>query len=83
MPLELNSTRVTNLASELAAATGEDLETAVVSALEEKLARVGRPQRLAKDSDIDALFEKIAKMPVRDGRCPDEIIGYDAHGLPQ
>jgi len=83
MPPELNSTRVTNLASELAAATGEDLETAVVSALEEKLARVGRPQRLANDRDIDALFERIANMPVRDDRSPDEIIGYDAHGLTQ
>ena len=38
MPQELNSARVTDLASELAAVTGEDIETAVVSALEERLA---------------------------------------------
>jgi len=36
----------------------------------------------AKLSEIDALFDQIAKMPIRDGRTPEEIIGYGADGLP-
>lgn len=79
----LNSEKVTHLATELAAATGEDVETAVVCALEEKLARVGRlaPEEAAEE--IDRLFEQLARMPVRDGRSPDQILGYDANGLPR
>jgi antitoxin VapB len=82
MPQELNSARVTDLASELAAVTGEDIETAVVSALEERLARVALPGHIENENEIDALFERLARMPVRDGRCADEILGYDADGLP-
>jgi antitoxin VapB len=77
MRQELNSARVTDLASELAAVTGEDMETAVVSALEERLARLARPGRIENGDEIDALFERLARMPVRDRRSPDEILGYD------
>ena len=30
-----------------------------------------------------ALIDEIADQPVVDGRGPDEIIGYDEHGLPR
>lgn len=83
MAQELNSTKVTHLAAELAAITGEDMETAVVCALEEKLARVGRPAHSEISNDIDALFDRLARMPVRDGRSPDEIVGYETNGLPR
>ena len=66
MAQELNSARVTHLASELAAVTGEDMETAVVSALEERLARLARPEPIEAGDEIDALFERLARMPVRD-----------------
>lgn len=79
----LNSEKVTHLATELAAATGEDVETAVVCALEEKLARVGREAPTVNEDDIDALFDRLARMPVLDRRPPDEVLGYDANGLPR
>ena len=78
----LNSDKVTHLASELAAATGQDVETAVVSALEEKLARIGHAQPPQREADIDYLFQRLAEMPVLDGRSADEIIGYE-DGLPK
>ena len=78
----LNSDKVTHLASELAAATGQDLESAVVSALEEKLARIGHSQPPQRENDIDDLFQRLAEMPVLDGRSADEIIGYE-DGLPK
>lgn len=83
MPQGINSARVTHLATELAAVTGEDMETAVVCALEERLARVARPAPTEHGDEIDALFDRLEQMPVRDGRSPDEILGYDANGLPR
>jgi antitoxin VapB len=80
---ELASTRVSRLASELAAVTGEDMETAVVCALVERLARVAAQPAIAEDGEIDALFERLARMPVRDARSPDEIVGYGPNGLPR
>lgn len=82
MSHELSSGKVVRLASELAAVTGEDLETAVVCALEERLARVSRPMSVESDDEIDALFERLARMPVRDARSPDEILAYGPDGLP-
>ncbi|HEX4037234.1 MAG TPA: type II toxin-antitoxin system VapB family antitoxin [Acidobacteriaceae bacterium] len=82
MPGDLNSARVAHLATELAAATGEDVETAVVAALEEKLARVALPGRAAQEEEVDALFDRLMRMPVRDHRSPDAILDYDLHGLP-
>ena len=83
MPQELSSTRVAHLASELAAVTGEDMETAVVCALEERLARVARQPAILGNDDVDALFERLARLPVRDTRSTDEIVGYGPNGLPQ
>ena len=83
MSLDINSARIAQLASELAAATGEDPEGAVISALEEKLSRIPQPAVVHGGDDIDALFEHLARMPVRDARSPDEILGYDENGLPR
>ena len=82
MPLQLRSAKSDALARELATATGEDIETAVERAIEERLARVPRPSRTREDPDIDAIFDRLARMPVLDQRTPEEIIGYDEHGVP-
>jgi antitoxin VapB len=82
MALEINSVKASNLASQLAAATGEDVDTAVVRAIEERLVRVTRQAPLAKDDELDHLFDKLAQMPVLDARSPDEIVGYGPDGLP-
>jgi antitoxin VapB len=80
---EFVSARVSHLASELAAVTGEDLETAVAHALQERLARVAPHPPPGSDDEIDALFERLARMPVLDTRSADEIIGYGPNGLPR
>jgi antitoxin VapB len=33
-------------------------------------------------AEIRRIQERIAELPVLDERAPDEIIGYDEHGLP-
>jgi antitoxin VapB len=83
MSLEIRSPKVDALAHELATATGEDVDTAVLKAIEERLARVPRPLSADRQVEIDTLFDRLASMPVRDARTPDEIIGYGPDGLPR
>ncbi|HXQ51438.1 MAG TPA: type II toxin-antitoxin system VapB family antitoxin [Stellaceae bacterium] len=82
MSLEIRSPKAGALAKELANATGEDLDTAVERAIEERLARV--PRRLPSErlAEIDALFDRLAQLPVLDARTADAIIGYGADGVP-
>ncbi len=82
MSLEINSAKATDLASELAAATGEDIDTALVRAIEERLLRVTRQAPAIEQGEIESLFEKLAQMPVLDARSPDEILAYGSNGLP-
>ena len=82
MTLEIHAPQADTLAQALATATGEDIDTAVVRAIEERLARVPRRQSTDRDTDLDALFDRLTQMPVMDSRSPDDIIGYTGNGLP-
>ncbi len=82
MSLEIRAPGADALARELADATGEDIDTAVVRAIEERLARTPRRQAADEESVIKALFDRLAQLPVHDRRSPDEIIGYGPDGLP-
>jgi antitoxin VapB len=81
MSLEIRAPEADALARELADATGEDIDTAVVRAIRERLARTPRPQ--AGGVTIEAIFEQLAQLPILDGRPADEIIGYGPDGLPR
>lgn len=85
MPLNIKDEHTDRLARELAQATGESLTTAVRTAVEERLARVGNDERRQRriSQDLDELVERVARRPVLDGRTADEIIGYDEHGVPR
>jgi antitoxin VapB len=82
MSLEIHAPEADALARELANATGEDIDTAVIRAIEERLARTPRARTTAQDVRIEELFERLARLPVLDNRSPDEIIGYGPDGLP-
>lgn len=82
MAIQLSSPKANTLARKLAAATGEDVETAVERAIEERLARVPRRPARRRRADIDAIFDRLARMPVLDNRPAEEIIGFDRHGAP-
>jgi hypothetical protein len=82
MTLEIHAPQADALAHALATATGEDIDTAVVRAIEERLARVPRRQSADHGADIDTLFDRLTRMPGLDSRSPDEIIGYAPDGLP-
>jgi antitoxin VapB len=82
MSLELNSPETDALVRELATATGEDVETAVRRAVEERLARVPRKLDTAQRKAVAAIFDELRHLPVLDARTADEIVGYGADGLP-
>jgi len=85
MALNIKHAETDRLARELNAATGETLTEAIVNALRERLARkrVGKPiPRAAKDL-FEQARERLSRLPIRDTRAADEILGYDEHGLPR
>ena len=78
----LGHPQIDRLARELADATGENLTTAVATALRERLERVRglRGQDLA--GELSAIAMRCAALPVLDDRSDEEILGYDKNGLP-
>jgi antitoxin VapB len=80
--LNIKNDEAHKLATELARLTGENLTSAVTLALRERLAR---EHRRRKTDDVAARLMKIgnryAALPDA-GQTPDEILGYDKHGLP-
>lgn len=79
MSLNIKSEDADRLARDLAAATGESITTAVTLALKERLQRL-RTRSPARDVELDEIFERAARVPARDSRSDEEILGYDETG---
>ena len=75
----IKSEKADQLARDLAALTGESLTDAVVASLEARLALERRRRRSLGLGDI---LDRFRSLPLLDARQPDDIIGYDEHGLP-
>lgn len=82
MALHIEDVDADRVVRELAEATGESIPVAIARAAEERLTRIRRrdPEQIVRD--IDEIVERVRKLPVLDDRSPDEILGYDEHGLP-
>lgn len=84
MALSIQNPEAEQLAQELAEKTGESIAEAVVNSLRERLQRqrskTGSSLRLR--DEIRSIGARCAALPVLDPRSPDEILGYDADGLP-
>lgn len=83
MALNIKDARTDRLARELAQLTGQSITEAVAQALEEKL-RTERRRRgkLINRDEVMRLVREITSAPILDPRTPEEILGYDEHGLP-
>lgn len=79
MVLSIKSDRADRLARDLADLTGESITEAVVAALE---TRIDLERRRRRQRGLGDIVERFAALPVLDDRHPDDIIGYDEHGLP-
>ena len=68
----------------MAKLTGETLTEAVRKALAERLERERRKRNAEGLAErLNAIALHCASLPDHDTRSPDEIIGYDEHGLPR
>jgi antitoxin VapB len=80
--MNIRSAKVDQLAQRLARLTGEDIETALERAIEERLSRVAPAAPAGRKAAMDSFFEQVSRMPVLDSRPTDEVVGYDGFGLP-
>ena len=80
--MNIRSAKVDQLVQRLVRLTGEDVETALERAVEERLSRVAPPTPIDRRAALDKFFERASSMPVLDPRPADEVIGYDGCGLP-
>lgn len=84
MALSIKHPEADRLARELARLTNESLTEAVLRALRERLEReTGRRQMFGIREDVARIQERVARLPRLDERSDEDLIGYDAHGLPE
>jgi hypothetical protein len=80
--VNITSRRVDTLAQRLADLTGEDVETALARAIEERLSRIGTPTAGDRAAALRRFFDRVSRLPVKDARPIDAIIGYGPDGMP-
>jgi len=83
MALNIRNAEAERLAEAVAKITGETKTEAVTRALRDRLARLRNERtRRSLADDIDDIGRHCAALPVKDARPADEILGYDANGIP-
>jgi antitoxin VapB len=84
MALNIKSREAETLIRQVAVLSGETLTGAVVTALRERLDRLEKRRRGRSLADqLDEIARRCAAMPILDPRSPEDIIGYDEHGVPR
>lgn len=84
MALNIRNPETEQLAETLARLTGETKTETVTRALRDRLARLRRERsQLRLADELDEIARHCAGLPTQDERSPDEILGYDARGLPR
>ena len=86
MPLNIKDERAHEAARELARLRDTTITNAVAQAVQEALERERiRPAR--NEADLVAALDEIAlhcaRLPLADSRRAEEILGYDANGVPE
>ncbi len=84
MALHIRHPEADRLARRLAETTGKPLTQVVIEALRDRLRREQSRTAFPRlKEEIMAISRRAAALPRRTGRSPEEIIGYDARGLPR
>lgn len=82
MVLSIKNDEADRLARELATLTGQTMTEAVIGALRDRIDRERSRRGPSVYEKLMRLAAEVQALPVIDPRIPDEIIGYDADGLP-
>ncbi|MCU1271995.1 MAG: Rv0623 family protein transcription factor [Acidobacteriaceae bacterium] len=84
MPLSIKNDATERLARQVADETGESITEAIQKSLEERWQRLkARRRARVLSRQIEDILQRVDAMPTQDNRSPDEILGYDEHGLPR
>jgi antitoxin VapB len=84
MALNIKNKETHRLAQELAEETGESLTEAVTVAIRERLASLQQHGRRAEvRRSVREIQAFVRRLPEREARPADEILGYDEFGLPR
>ena len=84
MAISIKSMEAERLAREIADRTGDTLTGAIQKALEERLDRLKQQRRSqVLAGQLEEILRRVDQLPILDPRSPDEILGYDKHGLPR
>ena len=84
MAFSIKDPETERLARNLAQLTGESITAATKRAIEERLRRVGgHSRKAALLQDLADIRRRWSALPVLDDRTPEDILGYDEHGLPR
>ncbi len=83
MALSIKDPEVDRLARELAEKTGLSITKAIRKAIGEQLKREGAKGKVSLKDEIMEISRRAAKLPRASNQSPEEIIGYDANGLPK
>ena len=82
--LNIKHPEADKLARLLAKQTGETITEVVIEALREKLLRLqGKKALIELAENLIKIGQRCKALPNIDKRSPDDIIGYDSHGLPK
>ena len=83
MALSIKNPETEQLARQVAQITGESLTEAIQKSLRERMERLHQQRkRQFRREEVEAILRRVDALPVLDARSPDEIIGYDEHGIP-
>ena len=84
MSLKTKNPATVAIADELARRLGISKTAAIHQALSERLRRLGHgdPGQERLLAELRAIRERVARLPELDSRSDEEIIGYDADGIP-
>jgi len=83
MAVNIRNLEAEKLAEAVTAITGESKTQAVTKALKERLETLKRRKSRRSVADkLDEVAKHCAALPILDTRSPDEVLGYDDHGLP-
>ena len=84
MSLNIKDPATERVVRELVAVTGEGVTASVRKAAEERLHRMRRDQAARSlAAELLEIGARCAALPDLDGRTADQIVGYDADGLPR
>lgn len=83
MPISIKNPEAEKLVRDIAQQTGESLTDCIINALRERNDKLTRKRnRESLEEDLLEIADRVSRMPVRDNRSRDEILGYDEHGIP-